>query len=616
MTVRVTCPTNANTIVARRNNDTNRHTARRVRAGAEGVDADVASLKFEIMELPTRVKRVLRRLDIANTVYRRLERLDARWGEGIEGENAWHRLDGLSVNLEELRKRIDNAVQDYHDTNPGFVGGRESGGFGRLYDMSDHSSNFSCGSSADFDIEPIRIPSSDKQRQRHMASGDVGRQRSRSAAGARAGRDRRAPNRRRSSGDGGESRSGGSTRSGTERAGHRKKRRRQGPSKACTRDRGSGVRSRRARGDGCDISGQDWMLSVEEATEDEGTCLPGLDYNMAAEPNEAEDQISREMFRDSSLSSLSSSSRSRSTFSSRSRSPSLGRRSNASFDGHYRETSSGGNRAGKSGGGTRRQHSPSRSTERGRSAGEGGCRRSRTGKPGGGGGKRGGNGGGSTVGRRSVGRLGDRRSSSTKAHGSRRHTNDERSAAFDRSSGNRDGVAPTQGRKRGRRHRSLMEVALFHQRLAEQEARGGRLQPSWSNDGEMSDPASDTAAAERGVGVEGGGRGKVEARGSGTDVSLPSKPPMLPSLVKDLLPKPQLRGLLRFKTLYSVRCWTDIRLARIFEACSCSVCVACRGEACVGFVGLSWTFVMVCASLSTVTPCVPGLTSPGVCFFL
>lgn len=97
-----------------------------------------------------------------------------------------------------------------------------------------------------------------------------------------------------------------------------------------------------------------------------------------------------------------------------------------------------------------------------------------------------------------------------------------------------------------------MEVALFRQRLAEQEAHGVRLLLPRPTGRGTAGAANDPAESWQGQPADGELHEEVGAGGARAGLSSPPQPPRLPSLVEDLLPKPRLGGLLRFKTLYSV----------------------------------------------------------------
>lgn len=98
-----------------------------------------------------------------------------------------------------------------------------------------------------------------------------------------------------------------------------------------------------------------------------------------------------------------------------------------------------------------------------------------------------------------------------------------------------------------------MEVALFRQRLAEQEAQGGGLLRPRTTTGRGTAGANDPAESRQGQPMEGEVHEEMEDGTVGAGLSSPPLyPPRLPSLVEDLVLKPRLGGFLEFKTLYSV----------------------------------------------------------------
>lgn len=83
---------------------------------AGGAPANDGNLKQDLPDVIARLTRTLRSLDVANNIYVRLEKLEARWREGMDGENAWHRLDGLSQRLEQLRRDVEKADRRFAES--------------------------------------------------------------------------------------------------------------------------------------------------------------------------------------------------------------------------------------------------------------------------------------------------------------------------------------------------------------------------------------------------------------------------------------------------------------------------------------------------------------------
>lgn len=77
------------------------------------INREHRQLVTELRALATRTTHTLRRLDVANNIFVRLEKLEKRWREGNEGVNAWHRLDGLSNRMEELRRDANKALREH-----------------------------------------------------------------------------------------------------------------------------------------------------------------------------------------------------------------------------------------------------------------------------------------------------------------------------------------------------------------------------------------------------------------------------------------------------------------------------------------------------------------------
>lgn len=560
-------------------------------------DGDDSTLETDVTRLSTRIKESLRRLDIANNIYVRLDKLDARWREGIEGENAWHRLDRLSVRLEEWRREVDKAVRAY--TNAAAWTARNYSS--ELSDESNHSSvadeddvssaleHAARGgnSSEDFEMRTAtRLPDVMHGRQRGKRKGRVSngsQTQHRSAAGARgsdpATRHRKIrENDRR---DGGASSSdtvgsdkgsevddfvigieksvdstrnnGRPRRRGTKRSRNEvSSGRRHGRTAAVRTQQSKGSRTgQRIRdgGSGGGGKGEGWTSDDDEGV---GTYLAGLDYNMAVEP--AEDKARRDDTGSwiGSLSPLSSAARaSFSSSSSRSRSRSRSPPLSLNTSGR----NGGGCYVGKSGvrqtsaGSAKRRRRARREDGRGSKIGGGSSLlRGRTR------GERGGSGDGGRSKRR-TGNGSTEVVSPNVRTGKRRDRNifgDARTAAR--------GSVPFQER-RNRRNGPSMEVALFRQRLAEQEAdgrgllshsaRGKTNGDSWHNGyiefGEMSErPSAGGVTTKLGMPA-------LRRVGLPSRPLPPPGPPRLRNLVEDLLPTPRPRGLARFRTLYSVR---------------------------------------------------------------
>lgn len=529
------------------------------------------ALKADVMELPTRIKRALRRLDVANNIYVRLEKLEARWREGVDGENAWHRLDRLSVCLEEWRRDADRAVRDYRAS----VAGSSDDDDDDLSPPSDQcsatdlvndpSGTFTTSSSEDFDMRA----SSRNPRNSSLTSGAAlrrqrgtsGARRSKSAAGG-------APRGQRKRERGGTSSSvdiigynvavdssGGSGGSSIEDLredhgdadGRGKKRPRRVSSSGKTRRRavtthpqtddplrGAGrssrygsYKDRPSGGSGGGDAGRrggalrDWIM---EDGEEKEQYLPGFDYGMVANSDGDEGKDGRRRSKSASSSISSSAESSPSSSSSRSLSPvggAAGGRSSwngapRSFFGpgkYHRGSRNRGDSAGGGAGASRRGTGSARNRkERARATGGG-----------------------------RVPSSGHRRNRSPRFPAS------ERRAARD--------FVPRQ--QRSRRAVSSIEAALYRQRVAEQEARGG---PQHFSGGVRNRGATGRRAGSTGpnaeltaepLEVDDHGRqigAEVGAEGRG-----PVRHSRMPSLVDDLLLKPQFQRILRFKTLYSVR---------------------------------------------------------------
>lgn len=110
-------------------------------------------VQSDLREVVGRLKRTMRRLDVANNIYLRLEKLDKRWREGLAGESAWHRLDGLSQRLEQLRRDSDKAVRDCAVARVGGGGGDGDGSASGSADGSTPGFSSSGDSSENSELE-------------------------------------------------------------------------------------------------------------------------------------------------------------------------------------------------------------------------------------------------------------------------------------------------------------------------------------------------------------------------------------------------------------------------------------------------------------------------------
>ena len=468
------------------------------------------SLEADLRALAARTTRTLRRLDVANNVFVRLEKLDARWREGNEGVNAWHRLSGLTDRLEQLRRDANKALREHAYASPCVSAVSDSSSDGA--DAADASGSGSC--SGDLDPPPKALRRETLVRRVSEAPFRRGRANVRRKMATPGEEGASARNWKRSGGDG-----GGGTGSKDASASVRGERRRRD---SVLHARCSGVRDHGWGGRGTGRDG--------EAEEREAPYLLGLDYGMAVESDEA--GASGRGYRDSEYSSPSASSSLSSSPSQSPRSPS-GTAATGSRRGKSR-------RQGVSGCGDWAHGEPRGSRERSRSA-RGRIRRSRV--------------------------AVEHRGSSSASTGVLRG-----GASGRRGSTLRSVSAPAD--ERGRRARSrvqsvaarrtrprteingraLMEQQYFY-RLAQQRARGAPHPLEEDAPGTVTAIESvpplyerDKALARSTVELQGRPRKRGAAAGG-----VPEKSPKLPSLVEDLMSlPPKACRLLRFKTLYSV----------------------------------------------------------------
>lgn len=499
-------------------------------ASATAENTDTGILKVDLQELLERVKGTLRCLDVANNIFVRLEKLEARWSEGMDGENAWHRLDRISVSLEQLRRDAEKAARDF--AAAAVDDSLSSSGHGPGNNASSCAGGSSCD---DFDMGPISYG----RHQAETAAAAQGRRRE-----ARAG--------------GRHSKSTSRKRSGTarERRGSGSGRRSRGdsiPGKTRPREGRTGRKrfeqaSSSERGRRGSAGGRDWdrMEEGDGESENEAPYLLGLDYSMAAESKEADDgALGR---RGSSLLSSSARSSSPTVSSSQSLSPlpfSSPGSAGVSRRGGGRDRG-GGSRGredrgrSRSGGAAHRRRSEAQSGQhaRGRSRGKGGSR--------------------------NVGGDGGRGSHRLDGIGRGRYHDGRISgwaATTRRGGGSSLGVQNGGNAMNGR----ALAESIYQQRLAEQEARGG---PQPYGSGAAADAAGERAEstypaavhqAQVGRALPSGevgleqAEGRRQRGGQSREGGGPSKPPQLVSLMKDLLAQPPLRRPLRFNTLYSVR---------------------------------------------------------------
>lgn len=431
----------------------------------------------------------MRRLDVANNIFVRLEKLNARWREGMSGEHAWHRLDRLSVRLEEWRREADEAVRNYEGVS--LAGELSECSSSSSSSVAKGASEDSLNGSEDFeavsDGASRRLARGQKRRSMPEAQ-DVRGYHSHGSEkdGAESSRDARPWRRRRKDSGGSMHRSGRDIQSdGDNVQGVARKRPRPKSSRRTDESRQHQVRSKRrvSRGtqDGEDMRGADSFSITQEGRGDR--YLSGLDDGMAADTgNDVEG----------------------SRYMTRPLSPSSG--SHASEDDRWL----GPMRHGEG----RRQERDFRQS------------RASAGPSGG-------------ISRADIGSNGTRRSQMRAGGGVRAQgTRDPTPSDTQRAVG-------TGSRGRGGRRKSKwMERALFQQRLAEQEARGGALR-------NHEQPA--VATARTGTDQLAGEEVKLSEGGElGAQQGSRAKTVRLNNLVGDLLSKPQRSGVLEFKTMRAV----------------------------------------------------------------
>lgn len=511
---------------------TGRRVASPTTAGAD------RTLKSDMEEVLGRLKQTMRRLDVANNIFVRLEKLEVRWREGTEGENVWHRLDGLSQNLEQLRRDAGKAFRDYTDSSAA-VGDASSS-------SADGCGSFSLSgsSSKDFDLER-----SSSRRLSAVAREALPRERLASgwnmASTSRAGTTPAyRKSRFKADGDGG----GFSTARKLRQKGHlgKKRSRQTSPGEQERRKYAAAGKSSGTNGvrGSNRVRGRDWVSVEEEAEKD----LLGLDYSMAVESGEEGGGNGQKM----RVSSLSSSERSSSPCSSSSdtQSPLLPPQGSAVNRRGGGGLSSG--RSDRSGavhlrpsGPRNRRQGKTRRTERREGGGalvssSAGGERSRRGSS-----ARSGRGGGMLSGRA----LADRNKASLAVE------------YRGRSRYNSKGVSVPYTRPLWQINGRALVAELYQQRRAEQEAREGAQPPG--------KPIIVTSTGSGSVkhvheSVDPGGRMQLpedplptvdqvqEVRRRKKEARRAVRPPQLSTLVEDLVSKPLLRRPLKFKTLFSV----------------------------------------------------------------
>lgn len=595
-------------------------------------------VESDLREVVGRLKRTMRKLDVANNIYVRLEKLDKRWREGLAGESAWHRLDGLGQRLEQLRRDSDKAVRDCSVARGGGGGGSSCSadgsapGFSSSGDSSensevqtDFSGRFQRGGAAAAAAasaskawhRPGRANGRDstpapamKPQEAHGRYGnpDGGRASSGSGGAGEEDCDEESPaepepsiihrvdgrgvvggsrggvgdtagrGTRRESGSRGKKRARKGSSSGSER-------RQRAASSARPRDDARRVGSSggvgNGGGGGFGDRARGRASSEKEKPGHDEPYLLGLDYSMAAASDEDGVRRGDPRMSDSSLSSLArSSSPSSSSSSSRSRSPLPPRQ-----EGARRRGKSGG--GGKRGGGSKAVRSSTSGGVHRRTSSPRNHRKD-AGRKVGGGGESGGAlvntaaDGGSGKHRRGTGRRGGGSGavagSATARSGAR-----SSSSLLVANHASRDGFSGRSGPHAGSRPRFEIDgralmADLYRRRLAQQEARGGAQ--SYRTQAPVRIDASARAAhaqdAEHAAQREKGGQ--LPESGTGR---IPSVPPRLPSLVEDLVAKPRSdRTALKFTTMGAVSVFVCVPVSQrvtLVSSCALSSQQCCPG---------------------------------------
>lgn len=240
------------------------------------INREHRELVNELRALAARTTRTLRRLDVANNIFVRLEKLEKRWREGNEGVNAWHRLDGLSNRLEQLRRDANKALREHDCASSDSVDSDSDAG----------GSSVSDNSSEHFGLESRRQWRANKGRNRPVPNeGGV-------SAGVRkrssvSGSSNDESGEKNSMDAGGEAfvndgRGSSTMKSSGRKRGQEKKRRRRGSSNRHRERRGRGSAPHPG---GIKLGDYGWTGRERDVKRD-APYLLGLDYSMAVESDE------------------------------------------------------------------------------------------------------------------------------------------------------------------------------------------------------------------------------------------------------------------------------------------------------------------------------------------